>query len=465
VAVASYGEKNLPYLKQVIQSYRDMTFETDLVVISNLPKKLGDDVKVVVGLPSSNPWSLPFAHKPVFAENVERYDLFVYTEDDIEVTENQIRAFMRATAAMEPDEIPGYIRFEVGQNNIKLLTEAHAAFHWKPESVKRRGGYTIAEFTNEHAGFYIVTQSQLRRALASGEFLRAPYQGRYGLPETAATDIYTCCGFRKVICISALEDFLIRHMSNRYVSQLGVSLQMFQKQIQTLMRIRDGAHPVSALGAAEPKVLQRNFYKSFYEQPDEDILKMIPACAKQILSIGCGWGAMEVRLKEHGAEVTAVPLDSIFGAAAAHLGINVVYGTLAECLSHLQNRKFDAVVMTDLLHLLPNPEQVIEQCARLVGPGGTLVIGGPNFDRLPILIKCVLGKGDYRKLRSYDQSGINIIGPTHITKRLKGAGFSITTLQWLRHLPLRWRSLEIRARLGRLAAGNWLLQARKGLSH
>src|SRR5208283_3449425 len=158
VAIASYGEKNLPYLKQVIQSYRDMTFETDLVVISNLPKKLGDDVKVVVGLPSSNPWSLPFAHKPVFAENVERYDLFVYTEDDIKVTENQIRAFMRATAAMEPDEIPGYIRFEVGQNNIKLLTEAHAAFHWKPESVKRRGGYTIAEFKNEQAGFYIVTQ-------------------------------------------------------------------------------------------------------------------------------------------------------------------------------------------------------------------------------------------------------------------------------------------------------------------
>lgn len=441
-----------------------MAMEVEIVVLSEAPKDLDAGVKVMVGLPTKNPWSLPFAHKKFFAENVEQYDLFIYSEDDIGITEQNIQSFLQITPALEGDEIAGFIRYEKDTLGNPYLSEAHATAHWKPQSVRRRGTYTIAEFSNEHSGFYIVTQPQLRRALASGEFLRAPYQGRYGLPETAATDIYTCCGFRRVICISALEDFLIRHMSDRYVGQLEVSLRMFQEQIQTLMSIGDGAHPVSALGVAEPKVLQRNFYKSFYEQPSEDILKMFPPNAKQILSIGCGWGAMEVRLKKQGAEVTAIPLDSVFGAAAARWGINVVYGTLAECLSHLQNRKFDGVVMTDLLHLLPNPEQVIEQCGRLVGPGGTLVIGGPNFDRLPILIKRVLGKGDYRKLRSYDQSGINVIGPTDITKRLKSAGFSITTVQWLRHLPLRWRSLEIRARLGRLAAGNWLLQARKGLS-
>lgn len=461
VVIASYGESHLEYIRRIIHTYQSMDMDVDVVVVSESPKELGPEVEVVVGLPSKNPWTLPFAHKAVFAQRVDHYDLFVYSEDDIEVTESQIYAFMRATAAMEPDEIPGYLRFEIAQNNVKVLTDVHGAFHWKSESVKRRGGYTIAEFTNEHAGFYIVTQQQLRRALASGEFLRAPYQGRYGLPETAATDIYTCCGFRKVVCISALDDFLVRHMSNVYVNRHGVLLPKFQEQIQTLISIRDGAHPVSGLGMAEPKVLQRNFSKSFYEQPGEEIFKMIPTSAKKILSVGCGWGAMEVRLKEGGAEVIAIPLDSVSGAAAARLGINVVYGTLAECLSHLRDCRFDAVVMTDLLHLLPNPEQFIEQCARLVGPEGTLVIGGPNFDRLPILIKRVLGKGDYQKLQSFDRSGISPCGPRQLTRRLKKAGLRVTATRWFNRALVHIGSAESIERFGRLAARNWILLARR----
>jgi len=307
VVIASYGQKNLPFLKQIIQTYQNMTMEVDLIVVSESPKELGSGVKVVVGLPSGNPWSLPFAHKAIFAENVERYDLFVYTEDDIEVAEGQIQAFLRATAAMGPDEIPGYLRYETGQDETKLLTDVHGSFCWKPESARHRGEYTIAEFTNEHAGFYILTQAQLRQAIASGGFLKKPYEGRYGLPETAATDPYTCCGFRKVICISVLEDFLIRHMSNLYVNRHGVPLSRFKKQVQTLIDIGNGTHPVSTLCKVESKMPHLDWSKHYYEAPSEAFLKMVPEDAKQILSIGCGWGATENRLKQRGAEVTALP--------------------------------------------------------------------------------------------------------------------------------------------------------------
>jgi len=460
VVIASYGEKNLPFLKRVIQSYREMTFQTDLVVVSNVPKELGNDVKVVVGLPLSNPWSLPFAHKPVFAENLERYDLFIYTEDDIEVTENQIQAFERATAAMAPDEIPGYIRFEVAPNNVKLLTDVHGAFHWKPDSVKRRGNYTIAEFTNEHAGFYIVTQSQLRKAIASGGYLRPPYEGRYGLPETAATDIYTCCGFRKVVCISALDDFLIRHMSNLYVNRHGVSLLMFQEQIQTLLNIRDGVHPASSLDVAEPKVLQRDFSKSFYEQPCEEVLKMIPTGAKSILSVGCGWGAAELEFKQRGAQATAIPLDSVIGEVAARQGIEVIHGSLDEGLKKLGERKFDCVVISNLFHLLPQPELVLDQCARLVSSNGTLVITGPNVDRIPIVFKRLAGLGNFKKLRNFSAGGISSFGVKSAKRQLKRLGFGSIASKWFDRAPLK-KHLAVRRILRRFVAWDWVLQARQ----
>ena len=184
-------------------------------------------------------------------------------------------------------------------------------FHWKPESVARRGAHTFAEFTNEHAGFYMLTQSQLKRAIASGGFLRGPHRGRYDWPETAATDPYTSCGFKKVICVSELERFLVHHMPNPYVHQLDVSLDSFKEQIRTLMSIGEGLHPASTLCDVESAQMPRRWQKSYYERPSDELLNTVPSDANRILSIGSGWGATEARLLRGGVEVTAIPLDSV----------------------------------------------------------------------------------------------------------------------------------------------------------
>ena len=60
VAIASYGERHLELLKQVIRGYQHMAMDVDVVVVSDAPKALGSRVRVVVGLPSRNPWSFPF---------------------------------------------------------------------------------------------------------------------------------------------------------------------------------------------------------------------------------------------------------------------------------------------------------------------------------------------------------------------------------------------------------------------
>src|SRR5919204_4488799 len=97
VALASYGTKNHAYLAQVIQKYRSMPYQIQLVVLSNISKELGRDVEVRVGLPAKNPWSLPFGHKQLFAERIDDYDLFIYAEDDILISEQNIEAFLLAS--------------------------------------------------------------------------------------------------------------------------------------------------------------------------------------------------------------------------------------------------------------------------------------------------------------------------------------------------------------------------------
>jgi 2-polyprenyl-3-methyl-5-hydroxy-6-metoxy-1,4-benzoquinol methylase len=459
VAIASYGDKNLGFLREIIQAYKTMAMQADVVVFSESPKSLGADVKVEVGLPTPNPWSLPFAHKRIFAEKADQYDLFVYSEDDIEVKEEHIRAFLVANNAMQADEIPGYIRYEVAPDGTKLLTDVHASFHWKAESVRTRDGYTVAEFTNDHAGFYILTKAQLKKCLASGGFLREPYYGRYGFPETAATDPYTICGFRKVICISHLPEFLIRHMSNLYVNRHGVTLGWFEDQVRTLIQIGKGNHPANTLCGVESKMPSLGWSKGYYERVDEALLEAVPAEATNILSVGCGWGATEARLKERGARVTVLPLDSVFGAGAEQEGYEVVYGSMTECLEKLGGRKFDCVMMTNLLHLQRDPTAVIQQLKRHVGNKGCVVLKGPNFDRISLLVKRKGRLKDFRGLESFEKGGINTCGPRRLGKWLRRSGFEVTVVRWINHSMNRNGATKETLALGRLTAREWILKA------
>ena len=460
VAIASYGERQLEYLKRIIRNYEQMTLDVDVVVFSEAAKDLGSKVEVVIGLPSSNPWSLPFAHKQFFADNVERYDLFLYSEDDILVTEANIQAFLRLTPTLADEEVAGFLHYEKDAHGGTWMVCVHRHFHWKADSVRRRGENTVAEFSNEHSACYLLTQSQLRRAIASGGFLRPPHEGQYDMLCAAATDPYTNCGFRKVICVSALEDFMVHHLPDKYVGQLDVPLDAFQEQVKTLLRIGSGEHPARNLCEITARFRHFWWQKSYYEKPDEELLGWIRG-NQAVLSIGCGWGATEATLKERGATVTALPLDSIIGETAARRGAEVIHGNWDECRAALNGRSFDCVLMTDLLHLHPNPGQFVQQCCGFVKKGGILVLGGPNFDRLPWYLKRVCGSREFRKLRSFDLSGISVCGPRTLSAPIMNAGLRVADVRWLNHefgaRGLRGKQI----RMGWLTARNWVLRAER----
>ncbi len=460
VGIPSYGRKNSEYLKKITDVYQTLSHDVDIIVFSEAPKELDPKVAVVVGLPSRNPWSLPFAHKRYFAENLERYDLFIYSEDDVEIDAQKIQAFLRVTEALEPNEVAGYLRYELDSSGTAILTDVHGPFHWKPESVRRRGEYVVAEFTNEHAGFYILTRAQLQKAIASGGFVKEPHEGRFGLPETAATDPYTSCGLRKVICISALDDFLLHHMSNLYVTRHGVPLDSFKGQVQTLIDICKSLHPATTLCDVESKFLHNAWSKSYYEQPSRELLEMVPSQANSILSVGGGFGDPEVKLQERGARVTVLPLDSVVGAAAERRGLEVTYGTLAESLETLKERRFDCVVVTNLLHLLPDPWRILGECIQLLQKGGVLVVSGPNFGALPVLIRRILRRTDYAKLKSFSQSRIHPHHRATIKRQIKREGLRVSATRWTNQTPPR-NLVAVRRWLRGFMAQDWIIQAQR----
>jgi len=424
VAIANYGYKNDGYLSRLLSEYRSMPYEIDIVVTTNVGKELGKDVELVVGLPSKNPHSLPFAHKRIFAERKSTYDLFVYTEDDILITQRNIEAFLRVTRILPRGELAGFFRWEQYPDGRKYYPDVHAFYRWIPDSAKTVGDHTFARFSNEHSGCYALTRPQLAHAIESGGFVVPPHEYKYGLLESAATDPYTQCGFRKVICVSHFDDFLVPHLPNKYVgSRLGVDAPEFAVQMERLLQPRKSKN--SSLLEPETRVFHCEWSKNYYEPCREDLIGVFPPNTRKVLSIGCGWGKTEGELVRHGIEVTAIPLDSLIAACAESRGVEIVYGSLESAAAELLGRRFDCVLMSGILHLLREPTKTLSYATTLLTERGVLVATVPAFRRLPFLWLWLRHPSRYKGWQDFQRSGVQPVGRRQLRNWFRNAGLSL----------------------------------------
>jgi hypothetical protein len=242
-AIANYGPFRFGCLDRMIESFQRMSCRVDIVIHSDRPKDVPDGVSLVVGLPTEDPCSLPFAHKQLFAERQDQYDLFLYSEDDILIREENVAAFLEATEVLPDDEIAGFFRYEMDADGNRFYPDAHPPFDWVPGSLRTWGRYTFAEFSNYHSACYLLTRRQLAASIRSGGYLVPVRIGWMDLQVTAATDPYRQCGMTRRLCISHLEPFLVHHIPNNYVGRLGTAHAAFQEQIHGLLHsaVRSGA--------------------------------------------------------------------------------------------------------------------------------------------------------------------------------------------------------------------------------
>ncbi|WP_024510514.1 methyltransferase domain-containing protein [Bradyrhizobium sp. ARR65] len=377
--LASYGTANDAYLLRLIREYRSMPFDIDIVVTSNVDKQIAPGVELIVGLPNSDPWSLPFQHKKVFVERAHEYDLFIYSEDDMLITEDNINAFLDVSKSLHGNEIAGYLRVEYDPDHNVSYPDAHAHYHWDPSSVRTRGKYTLAHFTNEHAACYVLTREHLTRAIQSGQFLVEPHEWKYDLACTAATDPYTQCGFKKLIPISHLHSFIVWHLSNKYIGKLGINGATMQTQISALQRLNVSGCQGRTLFKTDTMLRRRMHSKDYYEPINEWVASLIPKQTRRVLSIGCGSGATEIGLLQKGIEVVALPLDTVISAEAAARGVQMVSGDFIEAKAKLDKETFDCILYLNVLHLLPDPIHILSLFADITSEHAITVIQVPNM--------------------------------------------------------------------------------------
>jgi SAM-dependent methyltransferase len=100
--------------------------------------------------------------------------------------------------------------------------------------------------------------------------------------------------------------------------------------------------------------------------------------AATILEAGCGLGYFTYALKRGGYDVLGIDV-SPKAVAQATRAYGELYRTESiESYARITDRRFDAVVMVEVIEHLEDPINAVEGAIRLLSPGGSLVLTTPN---------------------------------------------------------------------------------------
>jgi 2-polyprenyl-6-hydroxyphenyl methylase / 3-demethylubiquinone-9 3-methyltransferase len=162
---------------------------------------------------------------------------------------------------------------------------------------------------------------------------------------------------------------------------------------------------------------------------------------KKVVDVGCGGGILAESMARSGADVTGLDMaeDSLNVARlhALEAGVTVNYQqATAEHYATEHSKQFDVVTCMEMLEHVPEPLSVIQACADLAKPGGTLFFSTLNKSWKAYLL-AIIGAEHVMKLVPKGTHEFNkFIRPSTLMRYLEQAGLEVTDATGLHFNPI-----------------------------
>ena len=107
---------------------------------------------------------------------------------------------------------------------------------------------------------------------------------------------------------------------------------------------------------------------------------VLPPPPANVLDLGCGHGALCLTLAEQGYRCVGIDIAAgnvtLARKAAESRGLDVQFfaADIIQALHLVQGQQFDVIVLTEVLHMMPNWSEVLSECASCLPRAGTLIV-------------------------------------------------------------------------------------------
>lgn len=139
-----------------------------------------------------------------------------------------------------------------------------------------------------------------------------------------------------------------------------------------------------------------------------------------LLDVGCSSGAFLQIAKSFGINAEGVEPAEKPVAYAREQGLKVHLGLLEEV--KFPDSSFDAITLYEVIEHVDNPAKILEECRRVLRPGGVLVIGTGNTDSWTRMVKG--SSWDFFDMRQHG-GHINFFSNKSIAVLARNTGFEV----------------------------------------
>ena len=169
----------------------------------------------------------------------------------------------------------------------------------------------------------------------------------------------------------------------------------------------------------------------YFSDAKPAFLEFIDPRGLRVLDLGCGGGYNGALLKRAGArEVVGVELHAGAAVQARKRLDAVVQSDLAHLdLSLLGDEPFDAILASDVLEHLAQPEEVLARALTRLRPGGAVVVSLPNVAHVVVFANLLMKRWPRRSSGIFDRTHLRFFAKRDMVRLLEGAGLHVLRVE------------------------------------
>ena len=169
----------------------------------------------------------------------------------------------------------------------------------------------------------------------------------------------------------------------------------------------------------------------YFSNAKPAFLELIDPRGLRVLDLGCGGGYNGALLKRAGArEVVGVELHAGAAVQARKRLDAVVQSDLAHLdLSLLGDEPFDAILASDVLEHLAQPEEVLARALTRLRPGGAVVVSLPNVAHVVVFANLLMKRWPRRSSGIFDHTHLRFFAKRDMVRLLEGAGLHVLRIE------------------------------------